>query len=68
MSGTSDKAEGTMDRTKGKVKEAVGDLADDKHLEREGKKDQAEAAAEKVKGHLKDATDAVKQGLEDLGN
>ena len=66
MSGTGDKAEGAMDKTKGKVKEAVGGLTDNERLEREGKKDQAEGAVEKVKGHLKDAVDDVKDGVDNL--
>ena len=44
--------DGTMDETKGKVKEAAGDLTDDKSLKNEGKVDQA-------KGKVKDAVDTV---------
>ena len=42
---------------KGRVKEAAGDLTDDKDLEREGKADQAAAS---IKDKADDAVDAVK--------
>jgi len=66
MSGVEDRTEGTMDKAKGKAKEAVGDMTDNERLEREGKRDQAEGTAEKAKGHLKDAADTVRDGVEDL--
>jgi uncharacterized protein YjbJ (UPF0337 family) len=49
-----------MDDIKGKVKEAAGDLTDNKDLEREGKVDQA---AGSVKETVKNATDKVKDAL-----
>jgi uncharacterized protein YjbJ (UPF0337 family) len=52
--------EGTFDNVKGKVKEAAGDLTDDKDLEREGKVDQASGNVKNKIGNLKDtAEDAV---------
>lgn len=45
-----------IDRTKGKIKEIVGALADDEKLEREGVLDQAKG---KVKGAAKDLKRAV---------
>ena len=42
------------DQTKGRVKQAVGDLTGDKHLRREGKADEA---AGKVKEFTKDVKD-----------
>ncbi len=52
------------DEVKGRVKEAAGDLTDDKSLEREGKLDQAGAKAkemvEGVKDKVEDVIDAVK--------
>ena len=45
------------DETKGRVKEAAGDLTGDKDLKREGKVDRATGAA---KDKLDDAADAVK--------
>ena len=46
-----------VDDTKGRVKEAAGDLTDNKDLKREGKVDRATGAA---KDKLDDAADAVK--------
>jgi uncharacterized protein YjbJ (UPF0337 family) len=46
-----------MDDAKGRVKEAAGDLTDDKDLQREGKIDQA---AGDVKDKVGDAADKVK--------
>jgi uncharacterized protein YjbJ (UPF0337 family) len=52
------------DDAKGRVKEAVGDLTDNKDLEHEGKADQAGAkvkdAAEGAKDKVAGAVDAVK--------
>ena len=45
------------DEAKGRVKEAVGDLTDDKDLKREGQVDRATGA---VKDKVDDAADAVK--------
>lgn len=45
-----------MEEMKGRVKEAAGDLTDDKGLQREGKLDQASA---KIKDVGDDARDAV---------
>jgi uncharacterized protein YjbJ (UPF0337 family) len=47
---------GEADQTKGRIKEAVGDLTDDKDLKREGKVDQAA-------GKVKEAVDKVKDKL-----
>ncbi|MBI2709877.1 MAG: CsbD family protein [Actinobacteria bacterium] len=47
------------DDTKGRVKEAAGNLSGDKDLEREGKTDQAA-------GKVKDAVDGVKDKAEGL--
>ena len=46
-----------MDELKGRAKEAVGDLTDDKDLQREGKVDQATAD---VKDKVGDVADKVK--------
>lgn len=56
------------DKIKGRIKEAVGVLADDDSLKREGQRDQAvgevkekvEKAAEKVKEKAKKAVEKVK--------
>jgi uncharacterized protein YjbJ (UPF0337 family) len=52
--------DGAMDDAKGKVKEAAGDLTDDKDLQREGKVDQA---AGTVKDKVGDAADAAKDAV-----
>ena len=52
-----------MDEAKGRVKEAAGDLTDDKDLKREGQMDQAGAT---VKEKVNDAVDTVKEKANDL--
>jgi uncharacterized protein YjbJ (UPF0337 family) len=47
---------GKADETQGRIKEAIGDLTDDKELQREGKIDQGA-------GKVKDAVDKVKDKL-----
>jgi uncharacterized protein YjbJ (UPF0337 family) len=47
-----------MDEVKGRVKEAAGDLTDDKDLKREGKVDQASG---KAKDKIDDAGDKAKE-------
>jgi uncharacterized protein YjbJ (UPF0337 family) len=49
------------DDLKGRVKEAAGDLTDDKDLKREGKADQAVG---KVKDKVDDVADAVKDKID----
>jgi uncharacterized protein YjbJ (UPF0337 family) len=51
---------GSADKTKGRIKQAVGDLTDNDEMRREGKVDEA---AGKVKDAAKDAVDAVKDKL-----
>jgi uncharacterized protein YjbJ (UPF0337 family) len=57
----------TFDDAKGRVKEAAGDVTDDKHLKNEGKADQAGAKvkefAEDVKDKVEDVVDSVKDKL-----
>jgi uncharacterized protein YjbJ (UPF0337 family) len=59
--------EGTFDNVKGKVKEAAGDLTDDKDMKREGKTDQAAGNVKDKIGNVKetaeDAVDKVKDKL-----
>jgi uncharacterized protein YjbJ (UPF0337 family) len=59
-----DRTEGQWDKTKGKVKEAAGDLTDDHELKREGKKDQLKGAGKKAMSHVKDAGREVKEGID----
>jgi uncharacterized protein YjbJ (UPF0337 family) len=53
-------SDGTIDRTKGKVKEAAGDLTDDQSLKNEGKVDKATG---KTKDKIGDAADKVKSAV-----
>jgi uncharacterized protein YjbJ (UPF0337 family) len=48
------------DDAKGRIKEAAGDLADDKDLQREGKIDKAAGSA---KERVSDAADKVKEAV-----
>lgn len=51
---------GTVDKAKGRIKEAAGVLAGDRKLKREGKIDQA---AGRIKDVAEKAVDKVKKGL-----
>lgn len=51
------------DETKGRAKEAWGDVTDDDEMKREGKVDQAAAS---VKDKAEKATDAVRDKVNDL--
>jgi uncharacterized protein YjbJ (UPF0337 family) len=55
-SGTRDQAEGTFHKIKGKVKEVVGELSDNKELEAEG-------TTEKVAGKVQEKIGQVKKVL-----
>jgi len=60
---------GTVDKTKGRIKEAAGALADDDSLRNEGKLDQAigkvKDAAEKVAHKVKDTAEAAADKVRD---
>ena len=49
---------GNLDNTKGRIKEAAGDLTDNDRLRREGKVDQAA-------GTIKDKVDSAKDWVQD---
>ena len=51
---------GEADETKGRIKEGLGDLTDDRDMQREGKADQ-------VGGKVKDAVDDVKDTITGKG-
>jgi uncharacterized protein YjbJ (UPF0337 family) len=53
-------ADGNLDTTKGRVKEAAGDLTGDKDLQREGKVDQTSGS---IKDKVGDVADKVKDAL-----
>jgi uncharacterized protein YjbJ (UPF0337 family) len=59
--------DGTTDDLKGRVKEAAGDLTDDKDLKREGQTDRASGkvkdAIEDVEDKAEDVVDSVKDKL-----
>jgi len=52
--------DGTMDDAKGRLKEAAGDVTDDKSLKNEGKVDRATGSAKDAVG---DAGDKVKDAI-----
>ncbi len=54
---------GTGDDLKGRAKEAIGDLTDDKDLQREGKTDQA---AGTIKDKVTDAKNWVEDKVDDV--
>ena len=56
---------GTTDEIKGRTKEAVGVLTDDKDLQREGKTDQAAGAS---KNKLDSANDWAKHKIDNIKN
>jgi uncharacterized protein YjbJ (UPF0337 family) len=53
-------SDGAMDRSKGKVKEAAGDLTDDQSLKNEGKVDKTSG---NIKDAVGDAADKVKNAV-----
>jgi uncharacterized protein YjbJ (UPF0337 family) len=53
--------EGKLDKGKGRAKEAVGDLTDDKSMKREGRADRVGGA---VKEKAADATDKVEETVD----
>ncbi|MFN8028196.1 MAG: CsbD family protein [Acidimicrobiia bacterium] len=55
--------DGTTDDIKGRAKEAVGDLTDDRDLKREGKADRVGA---KAKDALDDLGDEAKEMIDDV--
>ncbi|WP_094228783.1 CsbD family protein [Methanolobus psychrotolerans] len=48
-----DKVEGTIHKVKGGVKETVGELTNNPHLEAEGKVEKAKGKAQEKVGHIK---------------
>jgi uncharacterized protein YjbJ (UPF0337 family) len=61
--------EGTLDEAKGRVKQAAGDLANDKSLHREGTADRAGAkvknATSKAKEKIDETVDRVTNAIRD---
>ena len=54
---------GEMDQMKGRVKQAAGDLTDDRDLKREGERDEA---AGKLKDKVDDVKDTVDDAIDDV--
>lgn len=57
MAGEKERAKGTWNDAKGKVKEGVGDATDDRSLHAKGVVDQAKGKAQKAIGKGKDAVE-----------
>jgi uncharacterized protein YjbJ (UPF0337 family) len=64
MSGTDDKVKGKIDETKGKAKQAWGDLTDDEKTRAEGERDEVKGKGQQAVGHIKDAADDVKKAID----
>ena len=56
---------GTMDKTKGRIKEAAGALTDDNALRREGKVDQAVGKVKDAAQRTKDAAEKIVDKVRD---
>jgi len=54
-----------IDKTKGKIKQAVGELTGNKKLVREGERDELKGTLEGVVEDVKDAAHDVKKSLKD---
>ncbi len=50
-----DRIEGAMDKAKGTVKKAVGDITGDEKMKAEGEMDKAKGTAKSTAGSVKDA-------------
>lgn len=50
-----DRIEGAMDKAKGNVKKAVGDITGDEKMKAEGEMDKAKGTAKSTAGSVKDA-------------
>ena len=58
-------SDGTTDDLKGRVKEAAGDLTDDKDLKNEGKTDRASGKVKNAIDDVKDKAEDVVDGIKD---
>lgn len=61
-----------IDKTTGKLKQAAGDLTDDKALQRDGKRDElagkAKGVVEDIKDKAEKAVDSIKEKVDDALN
>jgi uncharacterized protein YjbJ (UPF0337 family) len=62
--GTGDKIRGTLEETKGGVKQGVGDLTGDDRMKSEGMLDEAKGKAQNFLGDLKDKVEDIGDDLE----
>lgn len=62
--GTGDKIRGTLEETKGEVKQGVGDLTGDDRLKSEGVLDEAKGKAQNLLGDIKDKVEDVKEDID----
>lgn len=62
--GTGDKIRGTLEETKGEVKQGVGDLTGDDRLKGEGVLDEAKGKAQNILGDIKDKVEDVKEDID----
>jgi len=62
--GTGDKIRGTLEETKGEVKQGVGDLTGDDRLKGEGILDEAKGKAQNILGDIKDKVEDVKEDID----
>ncbi len=63
-SGARDRVEGTVDETKGKAKQAWGDVTGDDSTKAEGTVDEAKGNLKQAWGDLKDKAEDVKDDVE----
>jgi uncharacterized protein YjbJ (UPF0337 family) len=62
--GTGDKIRGTLEETKGEVKQGIGDLTGDDRLKAEGVLDEAKGKAQNFLGDIKDKVEEIGDDLE----
>ncbi len=63
-SSTRDRLEGSLDETKGTLKQALGDVTRDEQMQGEGMVDEVKGQAQQAWADLKDAVDDLKEGVE----
>jgi uncharacterized protein YjbJ (UPF0337 family) len=61
---TGDKIRGTLEETKGEVKQGIGDLTGDDRLKAEGVLDEAKGKAQNFLGDIKDKVEEIGDDLE----
>ena len=64
QSGDRDRLEGTLEETKGELKQAWGDLTDDDKAKAEGMMDEAKGKAQQFLGDVKDKMEDISDDIE----